>query len=279
MTQQEHIGYVAMGDSRVTDEMIERACLVHNVGWSLWHEPQKKTARDVMKSAMKAALSARPVQEPVACKARKQGTSGGNDPADCDWPFCGCDEKADAVITAINESGYEIIAKPFAAKVIGLEEELAKLRNVEPVAWVSDYRKSDGTTDFYVMIGKGESAISLHMHKIRGRAEYEAAEINHALTGSPKPEFSDFDLDTLPATPQPAHGTSATERVTSDQPVLFGLEAQGHIPTVEAALSEGTDWQEIGRRIGWDGETARQYYERHLARAALATPTPKEESK
>jgi len=76
--------------------------------------------------------------------------------------------------------------------------------------------------------------------------------------------------------PQPAHGTSATERVTSDQPVLFGLEAQGHIPTVEAALSEGTDWQQIGRRIGWDGETARQYYERHLARSALATPTPNE---
>ena len=88
-----------------------------------------------------------------------------------------------------------------------------------------------------------------------------------------------IEIEPLYAAPQPAHGTSATERVPSDQRVLFGLEAQGHIPTVEAALSEGTDWQEIGRRIGWDGETARQYYERHLARAALATPTPKEESK
>lgn len=51
--------------------------------------------------------------------------------------------------------------------------------------------------------------------------------------------------------------------------VLFGLEAQGHIPAVEAALAEGVDWQEIGLRIGWCGETAKQYYERHLARAAL----------
>jgi hypothetical protein len=51
-----------------------------------------------------------------------------------------------------------------------------------------------------------------------------------------------------------------------DGPFLFGLEAQGHIPTVEAALAEGVDWREIGRRIGWDGETARTYYERYLAR-------------
>lgn len=82
----------------------------------------------------------------------------------------------------------------------------------EPVARVSDYRKSDGTTDFFVMIGKNENAMSLHMHKIRGRAEYEAAEINHALTGSPKPEFSDFDLDA----PQPAPGTSATDPMLSE---------------------------------------------------------------
>lgn len=54
-----------------------------------------------------------------------------------------------------------------------------------------------------------------------------------------------------------------------DAPTAFGLEAQGHIPAVEAALAEGADWQEIGRRIGWHGETAKQYYERHLARSAL----------
>jgi hypothetical protein len=65
----------------------------------------------------------------------------------------------------------------------------------------------------------------------------------------------------------PNLGTKVTTRLDiPDRPILFGLEAQGHIPTVEAALADGADWNEIGRRIGWDGETARTYYERHLAR-------------
>lgn len=55
-------------------------------------------------------------------------------------------------------------------------------------------------------------------------------------------------------------------KLIGNMPVAFGLEAQGHIQTIEAALAEGADWQEIGRRINWDGETAKSYYERHLAR-------------
>lgn len=39
------------------------------------------------------------------CKARQQGTAGGNDPVDCDWPVCGCDPKANEVIAALEESG------------------------------------------------------------------------------------------------------------------------------------------------------------------------------
>jgi hypothetical protein len=39
------------------------------------------------------------------CAARKQGTAGGNDPADCDWPVCGCDPYANKVIAALQESG------------------------------------------------------------------------------------------------------------------------------------------------------------------------------
>lgn len=57
-------------------------------------------------------------------------------------------------------------------------------------------------------------------------------------------------------------------RALASKPIAFGLEAQGHIPAVEAALAEGADWQEIGRRIGWEGETAKTYYERHRARTA-----------
>lgn len=54
----------------------------------------------------------------------------------------------------------------------------------------------------------------------------------------------------------------------ADVPILFGLAAQGHLPTIETMLAAGSDWNEIGRRISWDGETARRYYERHLARSA-----------
>jgi hypothetical protein len=118
-----------------------------------------------------------------------------------------------AVVLGEGENYEPVHLEPREARqaIAAYHAALADRPVQEPVARVSDYRKSDGTTDFYVMIGKGESAISLNMHKIRGRAEYEAAEINHALTGSPKPEFSDFDLDTSPAAPQPAHGMSATD--------------------------------------------------------------------
>lgn len=39
------------------------------------------------------------------CAARKQGTAGGNEPADCNWPMCGCDPYANKVIDALQESG------------------------------------------------------------------------------------------------------------------------------------------------------------------------------
>lgn len=40
------------------------------------------------------------------CAARKQGTAGGNDPADCDWPVCGCDPAANKVVQVLVESGW-----------------------------------------------------------------------------------------------------------------------------------------------------------------------------
>jgi hypothetical protein len=39
------------------------------------------------------------------CAARRQGTAGGNDPADCDWPICGCDPHANKVIEALADMG------------------------------------------------------------------------------------------------------------------------------------------------------------------------------
>jgi hypothetical protein len=40
------------------------------------------------------------------CAARRQGTAGGNDPVDCDWPVCGCDDHAMKVIESLEESGH-----------------------------------------------------------------------------------------------------------------------------------------------------------------------------
>lgn len=42
---------------------------------------------------------------PWYCGARHAGTAGGNDPQDCDWPFCGCDPAANRVLEAVEESG------------------------------------------------------------------------------------------------------------------------------------------------------------------------------
>lgn len=39
-----------------SDDMVDRACRIQHVGWSLWHEPQKKTAREVMRHALTSAL-------------------------------------------------------------------------------------------------------------------------------------------------------------------------------------------------------------------------------
>lgn len=58
------------------------------------------------------------------CAARKQGTAGGNDPAECDWPMCGCDEHATRVIEALQECGHmRDIGEPQAPEPKGLTDE------------------------------------------------------------------------------------------------------------------------------------------------------------
>lgn len=49
-------------------------------------------------------------------------------------------------------------------------------------------------------------------------------------------------------------------------PILFGLEAQGKIPTIEKMLAEQKSWDEIGIAIGWMPDTAKEHYERYLKR-------------
>ncbi len=45
------------------------------------------------------------VDSPFICKA---GNQQHPDPADCDWPLCGCDEKASRVMQHLQESGHLI---------------------------------------------------------------------------------------------------------------------------------------------------------------------------
>lgn len=49
----------------------------------------------------------------------------------------------------------------------------------------------------------------------------------------------------------------------------IGLEAQGHIPKIEAMLAEGKAWSEIGKAIGWHGPTAHEWYDRYRWRKEI----------
>jgi len=52
------------------------------------------------------ALPAREQPTLFECKARAGKT---DPPQDCDWPFCGCDPKAERVLEAIRESGLKLV--------------------------------------------------------------------------------------------------------------------------------------------------------------------------
>lgn len=56
----------------------------------------------------KASEFLRGKQRPF-CKARAAGTAGGNDPQDCDWPWCCCDPVVGRILSAIQEQGLEIV--------------------------------------------------------------------------------------------------------------------------------------------------------------------------
>jgi hypothetical protein len=55
--------------------------------------------------------------------------------------------------------------------------------------------------------------------------------------------------------------------------IVFGLEAQGHIPIIEKILDEiGSNeyaWEKIGKEIGWCPQTAAYHYISYLRRKNL----------
>ncbi len=54
--------------------------------------------------------------------------------------------------------------------------------------------------------------------------------------------------------------------------VCIGLEAQGHIPTIEQMLREGAAWSDISLAIGWDADTAARHYLWYIQRLAREEP-------
>ena len=58
------------------------------------------------------------------------------------------------------------------------------------------------------------------------------------------------------------------DRVT----VCIGLEAQGHIPTIEQMLRDGATWSDISLAIGWDAKTAARHYLWYIQRLAREEP-------
>ena len=49
-----------------------------------------------------------------------------------------------------------------------------------------------------------------------------------------------------------------------DATVVFGLAAQGHLPTMQTMLANGDGWDAIAKAIGWERATARAHYELHV---------------
>lgn len=63
-----------------------------------------------------------------------------------------------------------------------------------------------------------------------------------------------------------------------DVPIVFGLVAQGHIPTIEKMLAGGATWEEIGNKIGWCHKTAKEHYDRYLQKQGDANAKGKKPS-
>lgn len=86
------------------EELAEERHMLHSQNnpsgfWNCTRTPCKKTSEFL-----------RGLWRPY-CKARAASTAGGNDPVDCDWPWCGCDPVADRVLAAIQDQGLEIVKR------------------------------------------------------------------------------------------------------------------------------------------------------------------------
>jgi hypothetical protein len=87
------------------EEQAEERHMLHGDAREAWRSNFWNCSRSCCK---KAAEFLRGKRRPF-CKARAASTAGGNDPQDCNWPWCGCDPLADRVLAAIQEQGLVIV--------------------------------------------------------------------------------------------------------------------------------------------------------------------------
>lgn len=52
-------------------------------------------------------------------------------------------------------------------------------------------------------------------------------------------------------------------KLVINAPLAFGLEAQGHVPTIEKMLMAQKPWQEIADTIGWDRATLIEHWDHY----------------
>jgi hypothetical protein len=58
--------------------------------------------------------------------------------------------------------------------------------------------------------------------------------------------------------------------------VQIGLRAQGKMPVVTRMLMDGATWKDIGAKIGWCPDTARDWYAREAAASLSPQPAPEQ---
>jgi len=80
------------------------------------------------------------------------------------------------------------------------------------------------------------------------------------------PDKKPTEVEDFPLPPLIQHLVDKMEE--KNLKIAFGLEQQGHIPTIERILEEcGCNeyaWQKIGKEINWCPKTASYYYIKYL---------------
>jgi hypothetical protein len=169
---------------------------------------------DVSLTALTPASSA-------VCAARSQGSAGGNDPADCDWPFCGCDPHADKVLAALQECGWstpassavegETVAEyPYMTENVATPSAFIGSPAPTPAGDAPTHRHKKRGSE-YVLIGIGNMQCdwwqvigdgSRYPVDMREVAIYRSVS-DGSMWVRPRDEFEDGRFEALPAAPAP----------------------------------------------------------------------------